>query len=659
MKKTITLIAILAFLSHSLSIQAQVKKDKILAETNVDALIKLAAELSSEYKARYAAAMKQAKIKGWDTVNLTGLDEDGFPIYNASTNDDAAALSKTIQARASLNSTGSGMVVGMWEAFEPGTSAYPLNGHQDFSNGSGGDRIDFEDTNNPGTASSHATHVAGTLIGSPPASAGNASRGMAPAASLKSYNSTIDLAEMTSEAAAGMLISNHSYGTIDGWERNGFTNLVFDNPVPLLPDITVTVPAWEWRASNWNTNPDPDFGRYDSQSRSVDQICQNAPFYLPVWAAGNDQNNNPIQNSGTASDPSHAVRQGQSGSYVQYNASIHPPQDQSNSCTVADKALALNVLTVGSMTKTGGISNFSSRGITNDNRVMPHLCGTGQDLYSAWNTGNASYSSISGTSMATPNVAGSLLILQDGYRKLHGSTGAYMRSATLKGLAIHTALDIGPSGPDATFGWGRLDAEKASEVIEDDAWKTSSSKHKIIEDVFTGTTKTYYVKTTSADPLLVTLCYTDPVNTNSLVPLQNDLDLRVKLPSNTTLFPQKVGGTTGDDDADVVERVKLVSNQNGTTTITVSLEGSLYQGNPQPFSLIISGLNPTCHINIEQDRNITIQSGDYNAQSSITSAATLASNADIVFKRGGAVRLTPGFHAKRGTTFETLKGTCN
>ena len=40
--------------------------------------------------------------------------------------------------------------------------------------------------------------------------------------------------------------------------------------------------------------------------------------------------------------------------------------------------------------------------------------------------------------MASPNVAGSLLLLQEHYNNLNGE---FMKSATLKGLACHTATD--------------------------------------------------------------------------------------------------------------------------------------------------------------------------------------------------------------------------
>src|SRR3546814_20399712 len=78
--------------------------------------------------------------------------------------------------------------------------------------------------------------------------------------------------------------------------------------------------------------------------------------------------------------------------------------------------------------------------------------------------GNDAYPLHSGTSSASPNIAGSLLLLQELYALRHD--GAFMRAATLKGLAIHTAGEAGPSpGPDYRFGWGVLNTASAAEEI--------------------------------------------------------------------------------------------------------------------------------------------------------------------------------------------------
>ena len=88
--------------------------------------------------------------------------------------------------------------------------------------------------------------------------------------------------------------------------------------------------------------------------------------------------------------------------------------------------------------------------------------GDGVNLYSSSSASDASYSSKTGTSMAAPNVAGTLLLLQQYYNELNGN---FMKASTLKGLACHTADDASPTGPDAVYGWGLLNAKAAAETI--------------------------------------------------------------------------------------------------------------------------------------------------------------------------------------------------
>ncbi len=124
--------------------------------------------------------------------------------------------------------------------------------------------------------------------------------------------------------------------------------------------------------------------------------------------------------------------------------------------------LLKNILTVGAVNPIAAgyssaadvlMSSFSSWGPTDDGRIKPDVVADGVGLTSSIASSNNAYATYSGTSMATPNVTGSLLLLQEYYVQLH--PGIFMRSATLKGLTIHTADEAGPNpGPDYQFGWG-------------------------------------------------------------------------------------------------------------------------------------------------------------------------------------------------------------
>jgi len=79
------------------------------------------------------------------------------------------------------------------------------------------------------------------------------------------------------------------------------------------------------------------------------------------------------------------------------------------------------------------LETYSNRGPTDDWRIKPDIVAKGDNVSSTWT--DDGYNSLSGTSMATSAVSGSLLLLQQKYKSLHQDRA--MRSATLKALVIH------------------------------------------------------------------------------------------------------------------------------------------------------------------------------------------------------------------------------
>src|SRR2546421_12890771 len=60
------------------------------------------------------------------------------------------------------------------------------------------------------------------------------------------------------------------------------------------------------------------------------------------------------------------------------------------------------------------VANFSSRGpviIDGSNRIKPDISAPGTDTRSSYNTADNAYVSLSGTSMATPHIAGAMALL--------------------------------------------------------------------------------------------------------------------------------------------------------------------------------------------------------------------------------------------------------
>uniref|UniRef100_UPI0040489B13 S8 family serine peptidase n=1 Tax=Mariniflexile sp. TaxID=1979402 RepID=UPI0040489B13 len=384
-------------------------------------------------------------------------------------------------------------------------------------------------------------YVTGTIMAS--GLVANA-KGMAPGSNVIGYDWNSDETEVIAAASNGMLISNHSY---DLRERDVFGN-------PMLPNYF--------------------FGAYITESRTWDEIMFNAPYYLTVVAAGNSGNDNSVNGSPLNGNSSYDKLTGHATS--KNNLVVANAQDASVTAN-GDLISAI-------------INSTSSEGPTDELRIKPDITGNGTVVYSTHVLDDNQYYTQSGTSMASPNITGSLLLLQEHWYNLNS---AYMKSATLKGLALHTADDLGSVGPDAIYGWGLMNTKKAAEII------TSKGNESRVEELtlISGSTYTIIVNSDGINPLIASISWTDRPGTattllNSSTPvLVNDLDIRVSK-SSTTFYPyrlQSVTSTgTGDNIVDPFERIDI-NGASGTYTITISHKGTL-TGGSQDFSLIVSGI---------------------------------------------------------------------
>ncbi len=131
--------------------------------------------------------------------------------------------------------------------------------------------------------------------------------------------------------------------------------------------------------------------------------------------------------------------------------------------TVGTPADAYNVITVGNMNDNGTLGRgdddlhvASGRGPTGDGRMKPDLVAPGTSIASTsspWSTGSL-FVNRSGTSMATPHVAGAVSLLL-------GFLDAPTFPALLKALLVNAADDRGPPGSDVGFGWGYVNLSRA------------------------------------------------------------------------------------------------------------------------------------------------------------------------------------------------------
>ncbi|MDI6031855.1 S8 family serine peptidase [Flavobacterium sp. LB2P84] len=513
---------------------------------------------------KYEKAVAIAKQNGWP-VKFTSSDgtyseikevtENGFPLYHVTRNEGSAFTSRANKLRPNgglgLNLTGNGLFVAVWDQDNA------IIAHEDF----GGRAFVYDNNTNP--TSYHSSHVTGTMISSGVNSTDGLGRGIAYQAYAYVSNWTRDLEEMAELATNnGLLLSNHSYG--------------------LLATST--------------SFPEYIFGAYRNDSRDLDQIAFDAPYYQPVIAAGNDRNKVP---------------------------NINASKDGYDLLT--DFSTAKNAIVVAAVEGLGAngyvnsssvvMSNFSSWGPTDDNRIKPDISTKGVNVYSTTNAaGNKGYGTISGTSMAAPGVTGTLLLLQEHFRNI---TGEFMRSATLRGLMIHSADEAGDTdGPDPRFGWGLINAEKAALLISN-AYQTNN---KVLIQEFDsrtsplmqGSSFTKIIKAKGTEPLVATISWTDrsgAVNTGTvdlITPvLINDLDIRIT--KNTEVFfPWRLNDVRSqpaikaDNSVDNIEKIEINNPTNDLYTLTVSHKGSLI-GNSQDFSLIVSGADESTLSNYESD----------------------------------------------------------
>lgn len=308
-----------------------------------------------------------------------------------------------------------------------------------------------------------------------------------------------------------------------------------------------------------------------------------------------------------------------------YNSAIHPPGDsvyRGGYETISCNAVGKNIITVGAVKDavTGGLrdlnqagmTTFSSWGPTDDGRIKPDIVANGYALVSAASGSDASYTIISGTSMAAPNAAGTAIQLHSYYNALNN--GRHMRAATLKGLLIHTADDLGTPGPDYQFGWGLINAKTAADLIAKAA--TNTAALTMVESSVTSGdhTQNWYFHWDRSSPIRATLSWTDPrreaiAEHDSRLPhLVNDLNLKIITPRGKQLLPYVmpfVGNwslasmshpaTNGINHTDNVEQVYLANPTTaGRYRAVVSVSGTLIH-DLQQYSLWISGSKPPPH----------------------------------------------------------------
>ncbi|WP_223608236.1 S8 family serine peptidase [Chryseobacterium sp. OSA05B] len=616
-KKSILLSALLAVGITIAHAQTKEERANILKGTNVTVLEKLSKEYSEQFAREKSEALEFAKKNNIPVIieNGNGTKKelmkiiDGKPFYYTNNNTAAAKSTRANYLNSGgslgLNLDGENIQVNVWD----GDAIRKT--HQEFGN-----RVTIGDNANPATntdGNKHATHVGGTI-----ASSGitPSAKGMAPKSKIKSYEWNNDSAEMASEASQGLTISNHSYGSD--------------------PDL-VRKHNLEWI-----------YGAYIDESAKWDEILFNAPYYTICKAAGNS--------GGSGYNPNPV---GGGSSTVFDNLS---DKSTSKNVIVVANANDANINAAGNLVSVS-INASSSQGPTDDLRIKPDIAGNGTDVYSTVSSSNSAYISYSGTSMASPNVTGTLVLVNEHFKN---QTGSFMLGAALKGLALHTADDAGAAGPDVNFGWGLLNAKKMAETINN---RTTTA---LISDktLSTGGTETLSINSDGVTPIIASISWydrpgavqTSSNNLNSPTKrLVNDLDLRIVSANGQTYYPwaltSRSTNNKQDNNSDNFERVDAGVLPSGQYSVVVTHKGTL-TGGSQNYTLIVTGkssgttpVTPTCNVPTNlASSNITTGS----ATLSWTASTSANTGYTVEYQSSSAANWTAAYTGTATTT--TISG---
>lgn len=446
--------------------------------------------------------------------------------YPVETNDGARANTGAGAVQtAPWNLDGTGVMVAEWD----GGAADQF--HADF-----GGRLQSIDL---ATVSSHATHVAGSVMGSG-VLGGGVYRGMAPNANLSSWLWWNSGSEAQNE---------YSYAINN---RNA----------------RIATNSWGYGVGDPATQSscEATLGTYFTVCGTLDNIVrgsQGAPISI-TWSADN-----------------------QRGSATKYCGSIGWTWH-----TIGSLGCAKNVITVGAINSNdNSMTSFSSWGPTDDGRIKPDVVGpgcqsNGDGGITSTLPGNA-YGTMCGTSMSTPVTAGVLALMFQQYDNMIGA-GTPLAS-TIKGILINSADNLGPDGPDFVFGHGKVNAVAAVKKI-------GAGEPSYVEgEISTGTNHIYDLTVGgNVDKLKVTLVWDDPGGVvNSTQHLINDLDLVLIDPFTNEELPWVL-----DPNNPILEATKGVDRTNNVETVEIDnppaglwkarVTGFNIPNGPQSYSLVFT-----------------------------------------------------------------------
>ncbi len=176
-----------------------------------------------------------------------------------------------------------------------------------------------------------------------------------------------------------------------------------------------------------------------------------------------------------------------------------------------------NVIATANLYNDDALAGSSSRGPASDGRIKPDIAAHGQGQWS--NAPDYEYAAGGGTSAAAPGIAGVFTQLNHAYRDLNN--GDDSPSALLKASILNTAYDLGNVGPDFKYGWGKVNALKAYETIE--------QNHYIADTMVNGITDIHelYVPANVKELRVMVYWHDMEGSTSAASALVNNIDMKI------------------------------------------------------------------------------------------------------------------------------------
>lgn len=248
-----------------------------------------------------------------------------------------------------------------------------------------------------------------------------------------------------------------------------------------------------------------------------------------------------------------------------------------------------NVIAVANLDLIDNLSGSSSRGPASDGRIKPDISAVGSSVYSTVSTN--SYDSKSGTSMSCPGTSGTLTALYNAYVAMYDSLP---ESSLMKAVLLNSADDIGNPGPDFKHGWGRLNARRAIQTLEEGRWFSDS-----ISQVQLNTHQISVPAGTSEFRVMV--YWHDYEGTiNASMALVNNIDMQVVSPDAIVYNPWVLNSNPdpvlldsnavrGNDTLNNMEQVSISNPISGTYQIHIS--GTEIPQGPQKYTIVYEFLD--------------------------------------------------------------------